>query len=63
MGEAWERCKSTVPRSFVNSWKVWPVITALNFTFIAPQSRSAFAGCFAVVSRVGKVFVEDKFAD
>ncbi|CZT14038.1 related to glomerulosclerosis protein Mpv17 [Ramularia collo-cygni] len=47
--EAWERCKRTVPRSFVNSWKVWPVITAFSFTFIAPHSRSAFAGMFAVI--------------
>lgn len=47
--EAVERCRRTVPRSFVNSWKVWPIITAFSFTFIAPHSRSAFAGCFAVV--------------
>lgn len=33
----------------MNSWKVWPIITAFSFTFIAPHSRSAFAGCFAVV--------------
>lgn len=47
--EAGERCRRTVPTSFVNSWKVWPVITAFSFTFIAPRSRSAFAGSFAVI--------------
>lgn len=46
--EAGERCRKTVPRSFVNSCKVWPIITGFNFTFIPPQSRSAVAGCCAV---------------
>jgi hypothetical protein len=49
LGEAKERCVNTVPRSFVNSWKVWPAITAFSFTFIRPHSRSGFAGCFSVV--------------
>jgi hypothetical protein len=46
--EAKERVINTVPRSFVNSWKVWPIITAFSFTFIRPQNRSVFAGVFAV---------------
>ncbi|SMQ51632.1 unnamed protein product [Zymoseptoria tritici ST99CH_3D7] len=46
--EAKERVVNTVPRSFVSSWKVWPVITAFSFTFIRPQNRSVFAGVFAV---------------
>jgi protein Mpv17 len=46
--EAKERVINTVPRSFVSSWKVWPIITAFSFTFVRPQNRSVFAGVFAV---------------
>ena len=42
--EAWERVKNTVPRSFINSWKLWPAVTAFSFTFIGPQYRFLFAG-------------------
>ena len=39
---------ATVPVSWVNSWKVWPMVTAFSFTFIPPESRSVFAGCIAI---------------
>ncbi|EME42111.1 hypothetical protein DOTSEDRAFT_115486, partial [Dothistroma septosporum NZE10] len=46
--EARERVIKTVPVSFVNSWKVWPAVTAFTFTFIRPQNRSVFAGIVAI---------------
>lgn len=46
--EAGQRVVNTVPTSWLNSWKVWPVVTAFNFTFIAPQNRSVFAGVIAI---------------
>ena len=45
---AWERIKRTVPVSFINSWKVWPIVTAFNFTYVLPQYRALFAGVVAV---------------
>lgn len=42
--EAWERVKNTVPRSFIDSWKLWPAVTAFSFTFITAQYRFLFAG-------------------
>ena len=41
---AWDRIKRTVPTSFVNSLKLWPAVTAFNFTYILPQYRALFAG-------------------
>lgn len=46
--EAKRRVLDTVPTSWKNSWKVWPVVTAFSFTFIAPQYRSVFAGVIAI---------------
>ena len=48
ISDAWERIKRTVPTSFVNSWKLWPAVTAFNFTYISPQYRALFAGVVAV---------------
>lgn len=42
--EAWQRIMRTVPVSFVNSCKLWPAVTAFNFTYIQPQYRALFAG-------------------
>jgi len=42
--DAWERIKRTVPTSFINSCKLWPAVTAFNFTYIQPQYRALFAG-------------------
>jgi len=46
--EVWERIKRTVPPSMINSLKLWPAVTAFNFTFIDPQYRSIFAGFIAI---------------
>ncbi|KAA6414939.1 MAG: mpv17 pmp22 family [Lasallia pustulata] len=46
--EAWERIKRTVPVSFVNSCKLWPAVTAFNFTYVHPQYRALFAGLIAI---------------
>lgn len=32
----------------VNSLKLWPAVTAFNFTFISAQYRSVFAGFVAI---------------
>ena len=45
---AWERIKNTLPTSFINSCKLWPAVTAFNFTYILPQYRALFAGVVAV---------------
>lgn len=45
---AWERVKATVPRSVVNSCKLWPAVTAFSFTFIPIEYRSVFAGVIAI---------------
>lgn len=44
MPEVWERIRNTVPTSIVNSLKLWPAVTAFNFTYIQPQYRALFAG-------------------
>ncbi|MCJ1466969.1 hypothetical protein MMC07_005591 [Pseudocyphellaria aurata] len=46
--DALERIKNTLPISFINSCKLWPAVTAFNFTYIRPQFRSVFAGLVAV---------------
>ncbi|CAK4024712.1 hypothetical protein AC578_4901 [Lecanosticta acicola] len=46
--DAKERVIKTVPVSWMNSWKLWPAVTAFSFTFIRPQNRSVFAGFIAI---------------
>ena len=46
--QIWDRVKRTVPTSMINSLKLWPAVTAFNFTFIDPQYRSVFAGVIAI---------------
>jgi dihydroorotate dehydrogenase len=46
--QVWERIRRTVPVSFKNSMKLWPVVTAFSFTFIPMEYRSIFAGVIAV---------------
>lgn len=46
--DAATRVKDTVPVSWMNSWKLWPAVTAFNFTFIREQNRSVVAGLFAI---------------
>lgn len=48
VAECWERIKKTVPTSMKNSIKLWPLVTAINFTFIPIEYRSVFAGTFAL---------------
>lgn len=43
-----QRIRTAVPRSIVNSWKLWPAVTAFSFTFVPPEYRSSFAGIIAV---------------
>jgi hypothetical protein len=43
-----ERIKHTVPTSWINSCKVWPVVTAFSFTYIPIQYRSIFGGVIAI---------------
>jgi protein Mpv17 len=42
--EVIERIKHTVPRSWFNSWKLWPVVTAFSFAFVRVELRGLFAG-------------------
>lgn len=46
--DAKERVVRTVPVSWVNSWKVWPIVTAVNFAFVPWQYRNVFAGVIAI---------------
>jgi protein Mpv17 len=46
--ETKQRVIDTVPTSWKNSWKVWPIVTAFSFTYIPPQYRNIFAGVIAI---------------
>lgn len=46
--EIWERVKRTVPVSLMNSVKLWPIVTAINFHYVPLEYRSVFAGVIAV---------------
>ena len=43
-----EKLAQTVPRGFVNSWKVWPAVTAVSLALVPPQFRAVFAGAVAI---------------
>lgn len=43
-----ERVKMTVPTSLPRSFLYWPFVTAVNFTYVQPQSRSVITAIFAV---------------
>lgn len=43
-----ERIQNTVPTSWINSCKVWPIVTAFSFTYIPIQYRSIFGGVIAI---------------
>ena len=47
IGGAIDRVQRTVPESMINSLKVWPAVTAVNFTFVLPQYRFMCAGVVA----------------
>lgn len=50
--EGWEHVaehvKKTVPTSFVNSCKLWPAVTAINFWVVPVDFRAVTAGIVAV---------------
>ncbi|KAH6637725.1 hypothetical protein C7974DRAFT_390107 [Boeremia exigua] len=48
LDECAERIRRTVPTSWVNSCKFWPVITAFSFTYVPIQYRSIFGGVIAI---------------
>ncbi|EPE06590.1 mpv17 pmp22 family protein [Ophiostoma piceae UAMH 11346] len=60
---SWNRVCQTVPTSVVNSLKVWPAVTAINFTFIPLEYRSIFAGVFAVGWQTYLMFLNRKAED
>ncbi|KFY07885.1 hypothetical protein V492_06731 [Pseudogymnoascus sp. VKM F-4246] len=43
-----EHVKKTVPTSFINSCKLWPLVTAFSFTFLPPDFRNIFGGVVAI---------------
>ncbi|KAL2208541.1 hypothetical protein CC79DRAFT_1366749 [Sarocladium strictum] len=43
-----ERVKDTVPISLPRSLFYWPFVTAFNFTYVQPQSRSIVTAIFSV---------------
>ncbi|OBT72775.1 hypothetical protein VF21_08643 [Pseudogymnoascus sp. 05NY08] len=43
-----EHVKRTVPTSFINSCKLWPLVTAFSFTFLPPDFRNIFGGVVAI---------------
>lgn len=66
--QTWEHVTICVPTSWINSCKVWPIITALNFTFTAPQYRNLVASFFAIgwqiyLSLLNKTAEERSVAD
>ncbi|KAH9862148.1 hypothetical protein IAQ61_010351 [Plenodomus lingam] len=48
LSECGERIKNTVPTSWINSCKLWPIVTAFSFTYIPIQYRSIFGGVIAI---------------
>lgn len=49
LDKAKQRVTTAVPVSWKNSWKLWPMVTAISFTYIPPQYRSVFGSLFATV--------------
>ena len=43
-----DHIKRTVPVSFINSCKLWPMVTAISFAFVRLEYRSVFSGVIAV---------------
>ena len=43
-----EHVRKTVPTSFVNSCKLWPAVTAINFWVVPVDFRAVTAGIVAV---------------
>ncbi|KAM3514690.1 hypothetical protein MY11210_001661 [Beauveria gryllotalpidicola] len=43
-----QRLQDTVPRSWQNSWKVWPAAMAFNLSFVPLEYRALFSGIIAI---------------
>ncbi|KAJ3476580.1 hypothetical protein NLG97_g9085 [Lecanicillium saksenae] len=43
-----QRLQDTVPRSWTNSWKVWPAAMAINLSFVPLAYRALFSGIIAI---------------
>lgn len=43
-----QRLQDTVPRSWTNSWKVWPAAMAINLSFVPLEYRALFSGIIAI---------------
>ncbi|KAJ6786188.1 hypothetical protein PWT90_00750 [Aphanocladium album] len=43
-----QRLQDTVPRSWQNSWKVWPAAMTVNLTFVPLEYRALFSGIIAI---------------
>lgn len=40
--------KKTIPTAYINSCKLWPAVTAVNFWFVPLEFRALFGGAIAV---------------
>lgn len=40
--------KRTIPTAYINSCKLWPAVTAVNFWFVPLEFRALFGGAVAV---------------
>lgn len=47
-GEMIDTLKKTIPTAYINSCKLWPAVTALNFWFVPLEFRALFGGAVAV---------------
>lgn len=43
-----DKLKKTIPTAYVNSCKLWPAVTAVNFWFVPLEFRALFGGAIAV---------------
>jgi protein Mpv17 len=46
LSDVTDRLERTFFVTWLNSCKLWPMVTAINFTMISPQHRNVFAGKF-----------------
>lgn len=46
--EMMETLKKTIPTAYINSCKLWPAVTAVNFWFVPLEFRALFGGAIAV---------------
>ncbi|KAK7741753.1 Dihydroorotate dehydrogenase (quinone), mitochondrial [Cytospora paraplurivora] len=44
----WDRIKRTVPKTMVNSCKLWPFVNVINFSVMPVEFRGVFAGVVAM---------------